>query len=513
LQAFNEGIDAQQARWMLERGDWITIGWWGNPEFDHAIGLPWLMALSMHWFGEAEWAVRLPSMLASWLAAVLTWRLGSRLSPTGGILGAAILAVLPFWMQASKLGEPAVLFTALGLAVIWTLFKAEEIPARRVLWGALAGLLLNATFLLQGTMVLLLIVALLPYLIWNRKRHYHLTNRGLYWGLGLGTIPTVIWLGLCAARYGRSPIQQVLQLPLGNLKGIFIGSLAQPLTGTASVFYYIWQIPVITFPWSVLALIGAVLVWRNPLLLRKSLWLGYPVVYLGLISLTSQHSSYGALPLYPFLAMLAGLGLNYLGRLFCSPRPSHFRIAQGFGWGLGVMAVLLLSAGGALVVTPGELITADVKLFGWLAIALGTGWLAPWMITMNRSWLSRNGRARPEVGALWQLGWLLGPGLAIAAFFLTGLWGNYSPDIKTALQTPPIAPVLEEQAIHFIQPQQDREGILLSFYTPHWGERYSNWQDIPSGDYAWGDSRSLPLPNDSYQIVGDVDRWQLVKAP
>ncbi|PSN19626.1 hypothetical protein C7271_06385, partial [filamentous cyanobacterium CCP5] len=78
LMAHDEGYYAQQARWILENGDWLTVGWWGDLVFDRTIGLQWLIALSYSIFGRSEWAARLPTALASVGAVVLTWRLGTR---------------------------------------------------------------------------------------------------------------------------------------------------------------------------------------------------------------------------------------------------------------------------------------------------------------------------------------------------------------------------------------------------------------------------------------------------
>lgn len=513
LMAFEEGIYAQQARWMYTQGDWITVGWWGTPAFDHPIGLPWLIALSYHWFGQGEWTTRLPSLVASLGTVLLTWQIGCRLSAAGGFWGAAILTVMPLWVQASRLGVPYVVFTGCCMLALWALLKAEETPDQRRLWGSLIGLAVNASFLVAGTVVLLPVLALLPYLIRERHRHRHLTNQGLYWGLVLGAIPAMVWLSRSVVRHGWPSVQPLLKLPFSSLQETIVGSMAQPLLGSKTAFFYLWHLPLVTFPWIVLALIGTVLVWQNPLITRKTLWLGYPLTYFALVSLGHQHSDFMALPLYPWLAWLAGLGLNYLARLFCSPRRRHYRVAGGFGWGLGVLAILVLSAGGALVISPGELVAPEIKLLGWIALAVGTGWLAPWQMTVNRLALSQSNRVRPEMGTLWQVGWLLGPVLGIAILFLTGLWGNYSPDLKMALQSPPLAPVLESNPIHFIQPRQDQEDILLSFYTPQLGQRYANWQDVPPGEYAWGNSQQLPLPDDTYAVVGEVNGWQLVKAP
>jgi 4-amino-4-deoxy-L-arabinose transferase-like glycosyltransferase len=513
LMAFDEGIYAQQARWMNLQADWVTVGWWGQPQFDRPIGFSWVLALSMHWFGQGEWAVRLPSMVASWIGVLLTWRLGTRLSPTGALWGAAILAVLPLWMQASRLGTPAVLLTTLGLALIWALLRAEASLSHRMAWGFLAGMLFSSSVLVGGTMVVVSLLALAPYLVQSHRRQGYLRNPGLYWGLGLGMVPIMLWIAIATGRYGWVTVRPWLQLPFGPFADTLGPSLALPLLGQTTIFYHLWQLPLATFPWSILALVGAGLLVRNTLVQPKSLWLGYPLMYVGLLSLIHQPNGFQALPVYPFLALWAGVGLDHLARLFCSPRPKHYQVAMGFGWALGVLAVLFISAGGALIITPGGLISPDIKLYGWLGLAVGLGWLWPWLLTMNRRAFTQAGKVNPLGCTLWQLGWLAGPGLAISVLFLTGLWGDYNPGFKTALQSPPIAPVLNSHGVHFIQPRQEREDILLSVYTPHLGTRHSNWQDIPSGEYAWGNSRLLPLPNGAYRIVGEVEGWQLVQAP
>lgn len=127
--AYDEGYYAQQARWILDNRDWVTVGWWGQPVFDRTIGAQWLIALSFQWFGRIEWAARLPSMAASLGAILLTWRIGLRLlPPTTGLWGAAILAVMPLWMQSSKLATQDIVLVFLELLAIWGLLKSEEHP-------------------------------------------------------------------------------------------------------------------------------------------------------------------------------------------------------------------------------------------------------------------------------------------------------------------------------------------------------------------------------------------------
>lgn len=513
-----EGITAQQAWDMLTNNDWITLGWWGSPEFDRLPGLHWLIALSYHWFGHSELAARLPSMAAALGAIALTGYLGRWLvPPTTGVWAAAILAVLPLWMQASKLALPNTLVVCLSLLAVGALLHSEAQPHQRIGWGMVAGLALSLGGLAGGAIALLPPIALLPYLIRGHRSHRHLTNIGFYYGLAFGTIPTAIWLGRSVARYGHLPLHQLAETwrdTFGNLgPGPSIPGLSQSVWMAT---YHLWHLPVATFPWVGFALVGAWLVGRDRWVGRRTLWLGYPVMLLALLSLLNLRTDYVELLAYPFVALLAAVGLNHLGRLFRSAAPRRYRLMVGLSWVAGVMGILLMSAGAALLIAPGELIAPTIHPYGWLGVMGGLGLLLPWLMALNR-W-SRVTRHQQQ---LWQWSWLLGPWLAIAAAFATGIFGNYSASLKLALQTPPVADILAENPIHFVQPGRDRqslaqpgqrESILLTVYTPYRGKPLGNWSQIPSEGYAWGNPSLVPL-GEGYEVIATVGDWQLVRAP
>lgn len=510
LMAYDEGFYAQQARWILENQDWITVGWWGTPFYDRTIGAQWLIALSFQWFDISELAARLPSMVASMGAILLTWRIGTRLLPPGtGLWGAAILAVLPLWMQSSKLATQDMFLVFCELLAIWALLHSEDQPRRRLGWGILAGAALSLGFLAKSVMILLPMVALLPYLIWGRKSHRHLKNPGLYWGLLLGAMPTLVWLGRSVARYGTQPLSQLFEkLILLSQAGSDQATTAT-FKSTTTAAYYFWHIPATTFPWVPFALAGAWLLWRNPAVGRRTLWLGYPATLLLLLSLFDTRTWYYSLQLYPFVALLAAVGLQRLGRWYRSRARHRHRLAVGLSWAIGVLALLLISAGLALMMTPGELLSEEIRPYGWLGIMGGLGWLLPWTMAMRR-----RSRVSQTQQHLWQWGWLLGPWLAIAALFMTGLWGNYNGDLKTALQSEPIAPILANNSVHMLRPSGDRDTILFTFYSPNLGQPISDWSQLPSEEYAWGNGRAVPVPEDlGYAILATFGDWHLVRAP
>ena len=56
----DEGLHASIAQEMVERGDWITPRFLGQPFFDKPILYFWIQAVSLRLFGSNEAAVRLP---------------------------------------------------------------------------------------------------------------------------------------------------------------------------------------------------------------------------------------------------------------------------------------------------------------------------------------------------------------------------------------------------------------------------------------------------------------------
>jgi 4-amino-4-deoxy-L-arabinose transferase-like glycosyltransferase len=74
----DEPAYAGAAREMLERGDWVTPYFNGQPRFDKPILFYWLILLSYRVFGITEFAVRFWSALAGVGLVVLLWRAARR---------------------------------------------------------------------------------------------------------------------------------------------------------------------------------------------------------------------------------------------------------------------------------------------------------------------------------------------------------------------------------------------------------------------------------------------------
>ncbi len=505
LMPHDEGWYAQQARWIVETGDWVTQQWWGEPVHDRMMGIQWLIAASYKLFGVSEGAARLPGAIACWGAVMLTYAIGRRcLTAQIALWGAAILAATPIWMQASRLAIQDVPLTALELLGIWALLQAETRPRRRV-WGFLAGSTVGLGFMLKSIMVIPVVMALGPYLVLEHRRHRHLLNPGLYLGLALGMVPAIAWLALSVERYGTLPLERTFGL---------LVNLAQEDYHNAGPFYYFWNIPANAFPWPFLAVPGVWLGWRSPHP-RKALWLGYPLVLFTLLALFKTRTWYYPLQLLPFVALLAALTLTTLGQLYRSHQ--RRRLVAGLTYALAGIGAVLVVAGTVALLQPQWIVAQGIVVEGLgryalLAIAAGLGWLVPLGAYRQRAPRSQSASNT----ALWQWGWLLGPWSAIALLYATGFWGNYNPDVKLALTTPPLQEIVANHPIHAVfktvSPAEE-DMVLITFYTPHLGSATDSWQSLAPGSYAWVATPDLSsLPAEAVRL-GQVRDWVLVQLP
>lgn len=538
LMAHDEGYYAQQARWIWETGDWITPQWWGQPLFDRTIGVQWLIATSYALFGVSEFSARLPSLIACGFSVLLTFAIGRRLLGSGTAwLGAAILCVMPLWIEYGRLATQDMTLVCLELLGIWALLQVELGDRERWGWGIVAGMTLGLGFLIKGFMIVLPVVALLPYLGMSQVRRRQLTNPGLYAGIILGAVPVGIWLILSWQQYGWLPVEQLF----GKL--FVLGSRAWHRG--AGPLYYFWNLPLNTFPWALFTLIGSGILLgpagskylaarpgRDRKFFSTSdergqrlLLLGYPAILFLELTIFKTRTPYYALQLYPFMALLAAVALTWLTQQYRqqtsltlfrggSTRRAAWRsLPACFSYAFGGLGLLLVSAGVSVslgIVQVAQVSQAEAQRYGVLALGLGLGWIS----LLGLWWIGN--RTAGRLSRYWLGSWLLGPWLALMIAGLTGIFGDYSPDLKTVLQQPAVAQVLRSHPVNFvIQDQLDGEAqktwVLLSFYTPRLGEKLNQRSVLPPTGYAWISPELTNNQTPPAQVITTIQGWQLVQ--
>ena len=75
LIAYDEGFYALQARWIIEKSNWIGPMWWDEVVSDRTIGVQFLIALSKKFFGDSIFVIYIPSLFAAILMIYCTYQL------------------------------------------------------------------------------------------------------------------------------------------------------------------------------------------------------------------------------------------------------------------------------------------------------------------------------------------------------------------------------------------------------------------------------------------------------
>ncbi|MEL6814974.1 MAG: glycosyltransferase family 39 protein [Cyanobacteria bacterium J06598_3] len=575
LLAHDEGTYAAESRFMLNQGNWLAREWWGTPTYSHGIFLNWLIMIGYTLLGQRDWVARLPSVIACLASVVLTYEIAKTLiasqpwpapSPTLGqknvglktvqhdivqrparagkslrqearqlaLLSGLLLMVFSLWAQFGHLVSQNMLLVAVELLGIWALLRAERFDKNRAGWGFLTGITFGIGFLIKTFMIVLPAIALLPYLIFQHRRHRHLSNPGLWAGLITGLGLMALWLGLGIAEYG----DLVLNSMFGKLNDL--GS--ESFNPDGSPYYYLWNIPVNMMPWGLFAVVGSGIVLRSPIFWRSLLpagmgiiilrprfafidrffaksagqrlwphaWLMlYPFLLAGLLTLFPTKTAYYPLQLHPFMAMFSAIALHHIATQ--PVRWPRRLISVSFALlGLILVGIALFALAAPVFFSPSSpllaegTILSEIRTYAALGLTLGAGWLLlPLSITQPQKWIATL---------------LLPAWLALGTAGLNGLYGDYSPNLKSALLTTPIQPIVSAHTVDFVigntwNPEVDKTFTLLTFYTPNVGQLNRPIQEIPTGSILWLSPLANPayFANRTYSVLGKLRDWQLIQ--
>ncbi len=303
----HEVLAAQPAREMLETGRWLVPQFVGEPRLVKPPGAMWLMALSMQVFSSnAEWVVRLPSVLAgilaAWLVAAMTthW-LGSR----AGLLAGLLQLTSYFTLMQARLAEADMAHAAAVVAAV-AAFAMGAVPVGGampswsrllplVFWGATA-----AAIPLKGLGPLFVFGAIIPYILLTRQLsawRFLLNPPGII-------LFAVIVGGWLISALGSNPdlARTYFQETLGRAAG--------EIAGRSDPWHvYLWSAPLMLLPWTPLVVIGLVAAWRTrkirePMSLLMLCWIAVAFLWLSLAAWKHKHYLLPALPaLMPFAAL------------------------------------------------------------------------------------------------------------------------------------------------------------------------------------------------------------------
>ena len=303
----DEGAFSEATREMVISGDWGHTTLNGADRFDKPIGVYWLQAISVQLFGVNEFAVRLPSALAAWLACLaLAW---AAFQAWG--VRAALLAAMVF---ASSLGPWAMARTATADALLglWLMLSALDLwryvaennrqaLRRLALWMALG-------VLTKGPVAVLIPVAVMVLWQWLGPSP-GLIVRTLRdaWSWLIFAVVAAPWYVYAGLRHGDAFVQ-------GFFLRHNLDRFSAPMEGHGGGWlYFALVMPLLWMPWTPLGI--SLLprwkeLWNTPLLRFALLWAGFVVVFFSLSATKLPHYVLYAAPGVVLLLTYAGVNAN-----------------------------------------------------------------------------------------------------------------------------------------------------------------------------------------------------------
>ena len=127
LIAYDEGFYVLQARWILDKGNWIAPLWFNDVSLDRTIGVQFLIAISQKIFGENYFATFLPITLASIIMLYLTYLIHKELLDNKfAIISPLILITTYLWINYANMANQDILFATAVTIGIFSSIKAHK---------------------------------------------------------------------------------------------------------------------------------------------------------------------------------------------------------------------------------------------------------------------------------------------------------------------------------------------------------------------------------------------------
>ncbi|MGF1514895.1 MAG: ArnT family glycosyltransferase [Elainellaceae cyanobacterium] len=339
LRDWDEGTIASVARELSRSplSQWLYPTLHGEPYLNKPPLVHSLIALSYRAFkinewAVSEWATRLPGALLTALSVPLLYRLARELWPgrSAALLGAGVylasLAVVRHGRLAMLDGTVVCFF----LVTLVSLLRSRHHPR----WSFGVGLGLGLMVLTKGILGALLGAIALGFTLWDAPR---LLRSAYIWaGLLLGLLPAIAWYGLQGARYG------------GEFWAVhlFDQSLERVWTAVEQnqgpPWFYLVELLETSWPWLLFVPLGLRAAWRSRDLSWGKLLLVWTAGYFAVISAMGTKLPWYVFPLYPALALLAGVELQRLWQTLSGSsaklRPSD-RYCLLLSLGLGLLAL------------------------------------------------------------------------------------------------------------------------------------------------------------------------------
>ncbi len=301
LVAHDEGLYARRARLIESSTNWFS------PPFisphHKTVGSYWFIALSIRLFGNSELAVRLPSILTSFLCLITSYLIALKTTNSkSALISLFSLSSMPLWIQYSRYASPDLPFVLCILLVILFFLKSLDSSKYISQYFNLfcSGLFISSSFFIRSYMAFVPFIGLTPFIFSHLFRKEFTFKLFFCTGIAVGFIPTVLNLYFSFQKFGISGITSLFDFAKKQALGEF--SFNNLLLVPVNFLY-------LTFPIGILLLILFVFTRSNNKAKYPLLIYCYPLLSLILLLCMSRSYPHYYLFLLPSLSIIFA---NYL---------------------------------------------------------------------------------------------------------------------------------------------------------------------------------------------------------
>ena len=482
--AFDEGFYALQARWILDKGNWIIPLWWDNYELDRTIGIQFLIAKSQEIFGRNMFSAYLPTTLAAIIMLIITYKLHEELFERHAIISPLILATSYLWFDYSHLATQDIIYSSLVTIGIFSLVKVNS--KKNIFFIFLFGSWIGLAFMFKTFLVAVPLLSIFPLLVLKRRFFF---SQYFLMGLIFGFFPYLFW------SYSINPF-----LDKNIIYYLFekFNSLSNENPFTKPFFYYFWNIPITFLPWSIFAIIGII---QNSLNKKKEFILTFfPLIFVLIISFFSTKTPYYPLQISSILALNSYSGIKF----FFNSKKYNSSFIFFTSKIIPLLLIFLIMVYCFFFI---NIYDFTIKENTFLILGLT-------LLTISWSFIKKRSTFKN-----FSIPLILGPYLLTAFILLSGLFTDRSRELRESLEHISSLDIVNNQIIYVdtsgIKDSQSGSKIIrISLLTPNLGDGLDSISNLNPKELAWTTEPNVTNDlKDSYEIIYENETiypWKLI---
>ena len=483
--AFDEGFYALQARWILDKGNWTIPLWWDEYVLDRTIGLQFLIAKSQDIFGKNIFFAYLPTTTAAILMLFITYKLHQEFfNEKYALISPLILSTTYLWFDYSHLATQDIIYSCLVTIGVFSLVKIKSNDDKYYI--LLFGIWIGLSFMLKTFLVFVPLLSLLPYIYLKKK---FILSKFFWLGLLIGFIPYLFWTLSINPYLDKNIIFYLFEK---------FDILSNKNTFTNPFYYYIWNIPVTFFPWSIFAIIGIIFN-INGSKDHKYVLTFFPLILISILSIFSTKTPYYSLQISSIFTLNTFVGIEYL---FNSRRYKKIFIFITSK----IVPLLILALSFTYYFFFKNISNLNFKENTFLIIGL-TFFAISWTFIQHK-------HSFKEI----LITLIIGPYLLTSLLLQSGLFTDRSRELREKMEYVSSLDIVKNKSINVDKSGIDDSAsqskiIRISLLTPNLGEGLESIDQLKKSELAWSTKKEIKKSNYTYEVIYEnniLKPWKLI---